>query len=65
MHALEILYSLGALDDDCRLTSPVGERLSDFPVEPKLAKCLLESWDRGCADEVVTIAAALSVKQVL
>ena len=55
-------YSLGAVDDDCRLTTPVGERLADFPVEPKLAKCLLESWDQGRVTRRVRVRVRFRVR---
>lgn len=37
IRALEILYSLGVLDDNCKLTE-VGNILAEFPVDPYLAK---------------------------
>lgn len=64
MHALEMLYSLGALNDDCGLTSPLGEMMAEFPVEPRLARALLASWEFGCGDEMVVVAALLSVGDV-
>lgn len=45
VRALEVLYSLGALDDDARLTRPTGVMLADLPLEPMLGKALLCS---GC-----------------
>ncbi|RUS22224.1 hypothetical protein BC937DRAFT_89952 [Endogone sp. FLAS-F59071] len=36
--ALELLYSLGALDDYARLTMPLGMQLAEFPVDPMLGK---------------------------
>ena len=36
-----ILYI--ALDDDGRLTSPLGVNMAEFPLEPMLAKMLLVS----------------------
>lgn len=41
MRALEVLFSLGALDDDARLTRPLGTLLADMPLEPMLGKALL------------------------
>jgi len=64
LHALEMLYSLGALDDHCRITSPVGVQLAEFPLEPRLAKALLSSWDFGCGEEMIVVAAMLSVGEV-
>ncbi|PWN54139.1 P-loop containing nucleoside triphosphate hydrolase protein [Violaceomyces palustris] len=39
---LEFLASLGALDDYGRLTKPLGERMSELPVDPMLAKIVSE-----------------------
>lgn len=36
VRALELLYSLNAIDDFGRLTDPFGMRLAEFPVEPML-----------------------------
>ncbi len=38
LRALQILYSLGALDGDWRLTDPLGNTLVEFPVDPYVAK---------------------------
>lgn len=59
--ALEILFSLGAIDEKCQLTS-LGEKMAEMPIEPRLAKCLLASFDFGCGEELLTIAAMCSVQ---
>lgn len=50
IRALELLYALGALDDSCRLTEPLGMTMAEFPVEPCLAKFLASAWDFGCVE---------------
>ncbi|KAF9942194.1 hypothetical protein BGZ65_008280 [Modicella reniformis] len=55
--ALELLYSLNALDDNGRLTIPLGMRLAEFPLDPLLGKILLDSGRFGCSQEMLTIAA--------
>ncbi|ESQ41460.1 hypothetical protein EUTSA_v10016061mg, partial [Eutrema salsugineum] len=40
--ALEDLYHLGALDDECNLTK-TGEMMSEFPLDPQMAKMLIVS----------------------
>ncbi|KAG0242992.1 hypothetical protein BGX31_011395 [Mortierella sp. GBA43] len=60
--ALELLYSLGALDENGRLTIPLGMRLAEFPLDPLLGKILLDSGKFGCSQEMLTIAAMLSVE---
>ncbi|KAK5168306.1 uncharacterized protein LTR77_006875 [Saxophila tyrrhenica] len=62
IRALELLYSLGALDDYAKLTKPLGTRMAELAVEPMLAKCLLSSPDFGCLSEMLTIAAMTSLQ---
>lgn len=40
IRALEILYSLGALDDDSKMTDPVGTTLAELPVDPLMGKAV-------------------------
>ncbi|RUS34216.1 putative Pre-mRNA splicing factor [Jimgerdemannia flammicorona] len=58
----KLLYSLGALDDYGRLTMPLGIQLAEFPVDPMLGKILLDSHKFNCGEEMLTIAAMLSVQ---
>eukprot|EP00960_Hanusia_phi_P038803 753607-Hanusia_phi.AAC.3 len=62
--ALEILYALGALDEDAKLTEPLGLQMAEFPLDPPLAKFLLSSGKAGCSEEALTIAAMFSVQNV-
>ncbi|KAF1330437.1 putative atp-dependent RNA helicase dhx35-like, partial [Globisporangium splendens] len=64
IRALELLYSLGAIDDNCRLTEPLGTQIAEFPVEPMLAKVLLSSFQYGCTQEILSIASILSVGDI-
>jgi len=59
--ALELLFSLGALDGDANLTQPLGTRMAELPVEPMMAKTLLSATDFGCLDEILSIAAMTSL----
>ena len=61
--ALEGLYALGALDEEGLLTRQ-GRRMAEFPLEPPLSKILIQSVDLGCADELLTIVAMLSVQNI-
>lgn len=56
--ALEQLYALGALDDEGLLTR-VGRKMADFPLDPSLAKMLIQSVDYGCSEECLSIVAML------
>ncbi|XP_017646845.1 probable pre-mRNA-splicing factor ATP-dependent RNA helicase DEAH9 isoform X3 [Gossypium arboreum] len=64
IRALEVLYSLGVLDDDAKLTSPVGFQVAEIPLEPMIAKIILSSNELGCSDEIITIAAVLSIQSI-
>ena len=61
--ALETLWLLNALDDDGNLTK-LGRRMAEFPMAPEESKMLLASVDLGCADDVITIVAMLSVQTI-
>ena len=57
---IRLLQELSALDGGERLT-PLGRRLAQLPVDPRLGRMVLEGDRRGCAGEVIVIAAALSI----
>jgi ATP-dependent helicase HrpA len=57
---VQLLEELGALHDG-RL-SKVGRRLARLPIDPRLARMILEAERLGCVREVVVIAAALSLQ---
>lgn len=61
--AMEMLYSLGALEDEGLLTK-LGRLMAEFPLEPQLAKMMLTSVDFGCSDEIITIVSMLSVQNI-
>ncbi|KXZ56762.1 hypothetical protein GPECTOR_1g687 [Gonium pectorale] len=63
MRALELLNYLGAIDDDGNLT-PVGNIMSEFPLDPQLAKMLVASPEFRCSNEILSIAAMLSSPNV-
>jgi ATP-dependent helicase HrpA len=58
---VNLLTELGALDARRRLT-PLGRRLSQLPVDPRMGRMVLEADRLACADEVIVIAAALSIQ---
>lgn len=63
MRALEELNYLGCLDDDGNLT-PLGRTASDFPMDPMMAVMLINSPKFYCSNEILTLAAMLSVPNV-
>ncbi|MFD4762417.1 ATP-dependent RNA helicase HrpA [Streptomyces sp. NPDC058439] len=68
---IQLLQELGALDLEekspregkkgQRLTQ-LGRKLSQLPVDPRLARMVIEADRNGCAREVMVIAAALSIQ---
>ena len=58
---IRLLEELGALDASGRLTK-VGRRLAELPVDPRMARMVVEADRLGCAEEVIVIAAALSIQ---
>ncbi|MGH0152668.1 UNVERIFIED_CONTAM: hypothetical protein FKN15_062922 [Acipenser sinensis] len=59
MQSLEELDYLAALDDDGNL-SEIGIIMSEFPLDPQMAKTLLASCEFDCVNEMLTIAAMLT-----
>ena len=57
------LWALGALDNLGELTS-LGKKMSNFPMDPSLAKLLITSEEYGCSEEMVTIVSMLSVPNI-
>ncbi|KAI9835589.1 MAG: hypothetical protein M1819_002040 [Sarea resinae] len=60
--ALELLYSLGALDDYAKLSKPLGLRMAELALEPMMAKALLAAPTFGCLSEMVDIAAMTALQ---
>ncbi|KAF7322898.1 p-loop containing nucleoside triphosphate hydrolase protein [Mycena chlorophos] len=63
MRALELLNYLAALDDEGNLTA-LGAIMAEFPLDPQMAKMLIVSPEFKCSNEILTIAAMLSVPNV-
>lgn len=55
------LQELGALDEQNRLTD-VGRALARLPLDPAIARMILAARHYGCLEEMLVIAAALSVQ---
>ena len=60
LRALEQLYALGGLNDRGELTR-LGRRMAEFPVDPMLAKIIIQSENYKCVDQILTIVSMLSV----
>jgi len=63
MRALEMLNYLGCLSDEGDLTD-IGDQAAEFPLDPQLAMMLIESPKYKCSNEILSIAAMLSVPLV-
>ncbi|OBT46551.1 ATP-dependent RNA helicase DDX35 [Pseudogymnoascus sp. WSF 3629] len=61
IRALELLYSLGALDTYAKLTRPLGVRMAELAIEPMLSKALLSASSFNVLSEMLTIAAMTSL----
>jgi ATP-dependent helicase HrpA len=55
-----LLHELGALDDQHEMT-PLGRELARLPLDPTLGRMLLQARQEGALDEMLVIAAGLSV----
>jgi ATP-dependent helicase HrpA len=63
---VQLLEELGALEPPARAgrgrLTPLGRRLARLPLDPRLARMVLEADRNGCVREVMVIAAALSIQ---
>jgi len=57
----ETLHELGAIDEGGQLTQ-IGERLAHLPVDPQIGRMILAGADEGCLEDLLVIAAALSIQ---
>ncbi|MET8962247.1 ATP-dependent RNA helicase HrpA [Streptomyces sp. NPDC004074] len=63
---VQLLQELSALDpaqkDPRKRLTDTGRKLAQLPVDPRLARMVLEADKNGCVREVMVIAAALSIQ---
>ncbi|MFR9790378.1 ATP-dependent RNA helicase HrpA [Streptomyces sp. MB22_4] len=63
---VQLLQELGALNpaekDPRKRLTDTGRKLAQLPVDPRLARMVLEADRNGCVREVMVIAAALSIQ---
>jgi ATP-dependent helicase HrpA len=57
---VQLLQELGAFDSAGVITD-VGRRLAQLPVDPRLARMIVQADTEGCVREVLVLAAALSI----
>ncbi|MGY1630085.1 ATP-dependent RNA helicase HrpA [Geodermatophilus sp. SYSU D01186] len=58
---LALLEELGALDERGKLT-PTGRALAALPLDPRMARMVVEADRRGVLEEVLVIAAGLTIQ---
>jgi pre-mRNA-splicing factor ATP-dependent RNA helicase DHX38/PRP16 len=63
LNSMYQLWVLGALDNVGDLT-PTGRKMSEFPMEPSMAKMLIASVEYKCSAEMLTMVSMLSVPSV-
>jgi ATP-dependent helicase HrpA len=56
-----LLQELGAVDGDRRITR-LGRQMSALPVDPRLARILVEAVRTGCLEQCLTLVAFLSIQ---
>jgi ATP-dependent helicase HrpA len=64
---LQLLTELGAIEaakasERHRRLTPIGRQLAQIPLDPRLARMIVEADKFGCVREVMVIAAALSIQ---
>ncbi|GLZ28257.1 ATP-dependent helicase [Lentzea sp. NBRC 105346] len=59
---VQLLQELGAINAQQKTLTPTGRKLAQLPVDPRLARMVLEADANGCLKEVMIIAAALSIQ---
>ncbi len=57
---IQLLQELGAFDSAGVITD-IGRRLAQLPVDPRLARMIVQADTEGCVREVLVLAAALSI----
>ncbi|CAH2354352.1 probable ATP-dependent RNA helicase Dhr2p [[Candida] railenensis] len=64
LSALSTLYSLGALNDSGKITA-IGYKMATLPLPPQLSVVLITAFEKGVLNDVIDIAACLSVDNLV
>ncbi|KAL6528024.1 Pre-mRNA-splicing factor ATP-dependent RNA helicase DEAH10 [Orobanche hederae] len=62
--SLELLFLLGALTDDGKLSDPVGHQMARLPLDPIYSKALVVASQFNCLEEMLIVVAMLSVESI-
>jgi ATP-dependent helicase HrpA len=57
------LRDIGAIDEERKLT-PLGRDIARFPVDPHLARMIVQAHDEGALPEILVLVAFLSIQDV-
>lgn len=61
---MELLFLLGALTDESKLSDPVGQRMARLPLDPIYSKALIIASEFNCLEEMLIVVAMLSVESI-
>ena len=61
--AIETLRLLGAIDDDCKITT-FGLEMAKFPSSPRLARLFVEASKRGCIADIAMLVGVLEAGRI-
>jgi len=64
LFSLSLSFSRAAVDESANLTDPCGVLMTEVPLHPCLARALLKAAEKGCAEELATIAGMLGVQSI-
>lgn len=59
--AYQNLFAMGALNAEREVT-PIGEKILQYPLDPHLARMILEANQKDCVNEILVLVAVLSAQ---
>ncbi|KAF5790767.1 putative RNA helicase [Helianthus annuus] len=64
IRSLELLYLLGALTDEKKLSDPIGHQMAHLPLEPNDSKALILASQFDCLEEMLIVVSMLPVESI-
>ncbi|GER31861.1 RNA helicase family protein [Striga asiatica] len=62
--SMELLFLLGALTENSKLSDPVGNQMARLPLDPIYSKALVVANQFNCLEEMLIVVAMLSVESI-
>ncbi|CAH9097408.1 unnamed protein product [Cuscuta epithymum] len=62
--SMELLFMLGALTEESKLSDPIGKQMVKLPLDPVYSKALIVATQFNCLEEMLIVVAMLSVESV-